>query len=305
MEQTENKTETKHSFKENFWKFHDRHYKTILLIPLAVLIFSIFYIFMFYSAHNDILLKDISLTGGTSATIYANLDSAKIKQDLGGKLNEIDTREIYNLLTKEKEAVIIETKTDGDSTKKILENYLGYELNEKNSSFESTGSTLSENFYRQLLRAIFFAFLFMAIIVFFLFRKIVPSLAVIISAFADIFMTLVVVDLLEIKISSAGIVAFLMLIGYSVDTDILLTTRILKSYDGSLNERIFSSFKTGITMTLTSLFAIVFALMIVKSFSSVLTQMFTILIIGLGFDIFNTWVTNVSLLKWYMKKNET
>ncbi|HDZ61215.1 MAG TPA: preprotein translocase subunit SecF, partial [Candidatus Pacearchaeota archaeon] len=104
------------------------------------------------------------------------------------------------------------------------------------------------------------------------------------------------------KMSSAGIVAFLMLIGYSVDTDILLTTRVLKRQEGSLNERIFGAFKTGLTMTLTSLLAIIFALFVVKSFSIVLTQIFTILAIGLGFDIFNTWITNVSILKWYMEK---
>jgi len=141
----------------------------------------------------------------------------------------------------------------------------------------------------------------MGIIVFILFRTFVPSVAVIISAFADIIMTLVVVDLFGIKMSSAGIVAFLMLIGYSVDTDILLTTRLLKRSEGSLNQRIHGAFKTGMTMTLTSLMAVLVALLIVQSFSIVLTQIFTILSIGLIFDMFNTWITNVSILKWYME----
>ncbi|MBS3076404.1 preprotein translocase subunit SecF, partial [Candidatus Pacearchaeota archaeon] len=138
----------------------------------------------------------------------------------------------------------------------------------------------------------------MGIVVFIMFRSFVPSAAVILSAFADILMTLTLVNLLGIKMSSAGIVAFLMLIGYSVDTDILLTTRVLKRNEGSLNERIYNSFKTGTTMTLTSLLAITFALIVVKSFSLILAQIFTILVIGLVFDIFNTWITNVSILKW-------
>ena len=62
--------------------------------------------------------------------------------------------------------------------------------------------------------------------------------------------------------SSGGIVAFLMLIGYSVDTDILLTNRVLKRFEGTVNEKIFGAFKTGITMTLTSLLAIVLALLV-------------------------------------------
>jgi preprotein translocase subunit SecF len=110
--------------------------------------------------------------------------------------------------------------------------------------------------------------------------------------------------MLGIQISTAGIVAFLMLIGYSVDTDILLTTKAIKREEGSLNKRIFDSFKTGITMTLTSLVAVLIALIIIGQFSSILSQIFTIMIIGLSFDIFNTWVTNVSIIKWYALKKK-
>ncbi len=285
-------------------RFHDKSYKRLLLVPIAILVLSLFYLTILYSNTGDFIYKDISLTGGTSVTIYENIDSDKLKLELSDKFEEINTREVYDLLTREKKAIIIETKSEGEEVKEILEDYLGYELNEKNSSFEFTGSALSENFYRQLILAIFFAFIFMALVVFIIFRKIVPSVAVIISAFADIVMTLAVVNLLGIKMSSAGIVAFLMLIGYSVDTDILLTNRVLKSHHGTLNERIFGAFKTGMTMTMTSFLAVLIALIISMSFSVVLTQIFTVLAIGLSFDMLNTWITNVSLLKWYVKKNE-
>ncbi|MBR9701497.1 protein translocase subunit SecF [Candidatus Pacearchaeota archaeon] len=281
--------------------WHDKHYKHLLLIPAALLLFSLIYIGIFYSTTGDFIYKDISLTGGTSVTIYEKIDGAKLSQDLAEKLDDVNTRDISDLVTREKKALIIETKSDGGETRQILEEYLGYELNEENSSFEFTGSALSESFFKQLLIAILFAFIFMAIVVFIIFRTFVPSTAVIISAFADIVMTLALVNLFGIKMSSAGIVAFLMLIGYSVDTDILLTTRILKRHEGTLNQKILGAFKTGITMTLTSLMAVLFALVVVKSFSVVLTQIFTVLAIGLGFDILNTWVTNVSILKWYVE----
>lgn len=284
--------------------WHDKYYKLLLLIPIALLLFSFIYMFIFYHNNNDFIYKDISLTGGTSVTIYQNINGEKLEQDLSGKLEDINTREIYDLVTREQKAIIIETRTEGDETKIILEEYLGYELVLGNSSFEFTGSALSESFFKQLLIAILFAFIFMAIVVFIMFRSFVPSAAVILSALADILMTLTLVNMLEIKMSSAGIVAFLMLIGYSVDTDILLTTRMLKRGEGSLNQRIFGAFKTGLTMTLTSLLAIIFALIIAKSFSIVLSQIFTVLAIGLGFDLLNTWITNNSILKWYVEKKK-
>ena len=83
-----------------------------------------------------------------------------------------------------------------------------------------------------------------------------------------------------------------------------LLGRLLKRHEGSVNHKIYGAFKTGITMTLTSLLAVVLALFVVKSFSILLTQIFTILAIGLGFDIMNTWITNVSILKWYVKKKK-
>ena len=293
-------TETKKNFPEKFGKFHDKYYKHLLMIPIVMLLFSFGYMYLFYSNNGDFIYKDISLTGGTSVTVYDDIDSGKIKVELTEKLEEINVREIYDILTREKIALVVETKTPGNETKQILESYLGYKLTDKNSSFEFSGALLGESFYNQLLTAILFAFFFMGTVIFLIFRKIIPAAAVIISAFADILMTLVAVNLFGIKISSAGIVAFLMLIGYSVDTDILLTNKVLKSSEGLLNEKIFKAFKTGMTMTLTSVVAVFIALIISNSFSVVLSQIFTILLIGLFFDIFNTWITNVSLIKWYV-----
>ena len=284
--------------------WYNKYYKLLLLIPAIILIFSFVYMVVFYQTNGDFIHKDISLTGGTTITIYEKINLDKLEIGISGKLNDLSTREIYDLITGEQKAVILETKTNATQTKEVLENYLGYELTDENSSLEFTSSIFSENFYKQLLIAILIAFIFMAIVVFIIFRTVVPSVAVIISAFADILMTLVLVDILGLKMSLGGIIAFLMLIGYSVDTDILLTTRILKRSEGSVNERIFGAFKTGITMTLTSLLAFVVALIIVKSFSMVLAQIFTILVIGLGFDILNTWITNVSIIKWYAEKKK-
>ncbi len=283
-------------------RFHDKHYKHLLLIPVIILILSIVYMAVFYTQHGDFTTRDISLTGGTSVTIYEKISVDKIQSDLSGKLSDLDAREVFDLITNEQKAVVIETKSDAETTRTVLENYLGYNLTENNSSFEFTGSSLSASFFKQLVIAVIIAFVLMAVVVFLLFRTFVPSGAVILSAFADIFMTLTVFNLTGMKLSSAGIVAFLMLIGYSVDTDILLTNRVLRRHGMSLNRKIWEAFKTGITMTLVSLFAVLCAFIIIGSFSNVLTQIFTILIIGLLFDIFNTWITNVSIIKWYMIK---
>jgi len=290
----ENKVERKN--------WHDRYYKLLLLIPTIVLVISLIYLYTFYQKNNDIIYRDISLKGGTSITVFAKTDISKLKNFLSQNFNDFNVREVYDFTTREQKAFIVEVPEDSEKVKKVLESYLGFELNKENSSIEFTGSALSEGFYNQLRIAILLAFALMSVVVFIIFRTFVPSFAVILSAFADIVMTLSLVNMLGMHLSSAGIVAFLMLIGYSVDSDILLTTRILKRRDEPLNSRIFKAFKTGITMTLTSLAAVIVSLIIVKSLSNTLSQIFTILTIGLSFDLINTWISNLGILKLYAEK---
>lgn len=287
---------------KNGKRLYDRYYKIILIFPAIIFIFSIIYLINFYNTNGDVIYKDVSLTGGTTVTVFdSNVDIVNLKEALKQELGDIEVREISDIRTGRQRAFFVETKSDAETIKNRLEEYLGYDLDNENSSVEFSGSTLSEGFYKQLRIAMVIAFVLMAMVVFFIFRSSVPSLAVILAAFADITMTLAVVNLLGFKLSSAGIVAFLMLIGYSVDTDILLTTRLLKSREGLINERIAGSFKTGITMTLTAIAAIATSLFLIYHFSDTLRQMFIIILIGLGFDILNTWVTNASMLKWYME----
>ena len=281
---------------------YDKIYKLLLIIPIAFLLFSLVYLVNFNSQNGDIIYKDVSITGGTTLSIFdQNTDINDLKDSLKTEFPDITARVISDFRTGQQQGFILETRSSPEEIKPALESYLGYKLTQENSSTEFTGATLSSGFYQQLRFAIILAFIFMAIVVFIIFRAIVPSGAVILSAFADIIMTVAVVDLLGIQLSTAGIIAFLMLIGYSVDTDILLTTNLLRKKEGSLNERMLAAFKTGMTMTLTSIAAVAVSLFIIYNLSENLRQIFTILLIGLFFDIFNTWFTNASILKWYME----
>tara|TARA_B100000315_G_C14507891_1_gene555538 strand:- start:911 stop:1357 length:447 start_codon:yes stop_codon:yes gene_type:complete len=142
----------------------------------------------------------------------------------------------------------------------------------------------------------------MGLVVFLYFRTVVPSIAVILAAFSDMVITLAVVNLMGMKIGTAGIAAFLMLIGYSVDTDILLSTRVLKRKGGTVMKRIYEAMKTGLTMNFTTLVAVSVALII--SDSEIISQIMTIIFIGLIVDLINTWIQNVSILRYYIENGK-
>lgn len=283
--------------------WYDKHYKKLLIIPIILILFSVVYMISFYNTNGDFINKDISLTGGTSATIYdQNVEISILIGDLSTELKNLNIRQISDVISGSQKAVVIETTTDGEETREILEKYFGYELIEgENFDFEFTGSSLSSSFYKQLIYALILAFFLIGLVIFIMFKKIIPSSIIIFSTFANILMTITTANILGIQMSTAGIMSLLMILGYSIDTDILLTTKMLKRREVVVNERIKGALKTGLKMTLTSLISFILILFIVSSFSNTLVQIFSILSIGLFFDLINTWITNVSVMKWYLE----
>ena len=147
-----------------------------------------------------------------------------------------------------------------------------------------------------------FAFILMALVVAITFRTLIPSLAVILAAITNLIVTLAIISLSGMKLSSGGIIAFLLVIGYSIDTDILLTTKLIKRKIGPLYERLKQAMTTGLTMTITTLTAIFVAFLF--STAPVLKQIFLIILIALIVDIIATYFGNASILIWYLKKKK-
>ena len=162
---------------------------------------------------------------------------------------------------------------------------------------ESFGQTLQQ----QALLALLFSFIGMSIVVFIAFRSVIPSIAVVFAGFADILVTAAIMDIIGLPLSLGTTAALLMLIGYSVDSDILLTTRVLKR-QGKLEDKLKNAFRTGFIMTTTTLSAVT-ALLVVSWIGQIeiIMQIATVLLIGLLVDLIITWMFNAGLLKWYVQ----
>ncbi|MDH7594392.1 MAG: protein translocase subunit SecF [Methanomicrobiales archaeon] len=164
------------------------------------------------------------------------------------------------------------------------------------------GATFAQTLQAQAMLALIFSFIGMSIVVFVAFRALVPAGAVVLSAFADIAITAAIMHLVGIPLSLGTMAALLMLIGYSVDSDILLTTRILKR-KGKLDEKFSGAFRTGIIMTTTTMAALLAMLLVsLAGQMEIIMEISMVLLIGLAVDIMNTWLTNAGLLKWYAIK---
>ena len=173
------------------------------------------------------------------------------------------------------------------------------------ASISQTGETFGKTLQNQAFMALLLSFIGMSIIVTLVFRNIIPALAVIIGSFADIVMTAAVMNIVGIQLSLGTTAALLMLIAFSVDSDILMLTRILRR-QGKFDEKIQGAFHTGFVMATTTLGAI-FAMWVVSTWAqiTIISEMSAVLLIGLLFDLMNTWLTNAGILKWHSERGGT
>ncbi len=143
------------------------------------------------------------------------------------------------------------------------------------------------------------------IVIFGFFRVFLPSVAIVFAALFDALAALSAMALFGIPLGLATIPTILLLFGYSIDTDILLTTRVLHRRDSTPRERAHDSMITGMTMTATAISAVL--VMLVFSYFLQIDIMFTIafiLFFGLLADIVATWLMNAPMLLWYAEKKQ-
>lgn len=269
-----------------------KSHKPLILIPVILMILSLLYIGVFG------LEQGVELKGGTMVTLELNepMTESQVSSILQQKLGVGD---VQTSISDKTAVVTISGDVDeADFTQKVGDQF-------KVLSFKSVGALLSDAAMEQIGYALLFAFIFMSITVFFVFRDFVPSIAIILSAVCNLSVAVAGMSIVGIPISIASVGALLMLIGYGVDTDILLTTRLLKRRDGTLDDRAEGACKTGITLSITALAAMSVLFIVVKLFipsAQVLSDISAVLVLGLLSDLLSTWLMNLGILKWHVER---
>jgi preprotein translocase subunit SecF len=85
----------------------------------------------------------------------------------------------------------------------------------------------------------------------------------------------------------------------------MLTSRVLKDKTGVAGEKATRSLKTGLTMTGTTISALVVMIVISHFYQiEVMLQIGIVLLFGLLGDLVSTWITNVGLLIWFVEERK-
>ncbi|VVB61686.1 Protein-export membrane protein SecF [uncultured archaeon] len=287
--------------------WHLSHYKTGLAVTFLLLVFVLGILLNSYVKTGDFVQRGIDFKGGAEIVVpvtSGSVDLQKLQATATKSLSEDivvkETKGTQTMLIFDSEAPI----SKGNITALLDSEGISYDSS--SISLQSVGATLGTAFWAQAKMAIVAAFFVMAGVVFYVFRNPIPSTAVVAAGFSDFVFAAAMMNIIGLKLSLATLAALLIIIGYSVDTDILLTTRVLKRHDEhTVDERIKSSMKTGVTMTLSAIAAM--AVLYFVSTSAVLSEIALVIIFGLIADMPFTWIQNVGILKFYleMKSQET
>ncbi len=283
-----------------FYKYDVNRYtpKQMVVIPLILLVLALISVGVTWAQTGLPVKPGIDFSGGTAVTITTTQTDAQIEAAFSG----------FPLQPPIESGVLSGSKylkfgTMSDAQLQDLSSLLNT-MYPGAYTIDHVGESFGQNLQSQAILAIIFSFIGMAIVVFLVFRTFVPSAAVVLSAFADIVMTGAVMNFIGLPLSLGTTAALLMLIGYSVDSDILLTMRVLKR-QGKLEDKLAGAFHTGIIMTSTAIAAVI-AMLVVSWIGqiTILLDISAVLLIGLIFDILNTWLTNAGIIKWYVTKSE-
>ncbi len=274
------------------------NYKYGLIFTQVLLIVSLAIVAQFWIKNGDWVGKAVDLSGGTEITFkFAGDITPALEEKIAGDYH-VNTR-IFRGADGGRISV------SGNQRLNATEMVAYLEANnitvDGSPSVQTIGPALGTSFWKQAQLAIILGFIFMGISIYTIYRSPVPSLAIILSASSNMIETVAVMNILGVEMSLGGVAALLMMIGYSVDTNVVLTTRLLKKEFGmeDFDKTIKSSMVTGITMSAASMAALL--AIIFFSPESVLTQIASVLIIGLVFDVPNTWLQNSAILRWHLR----
>jgi preprotein translocase subunit SecF len=274
--------------------------KRIMLIPLAIIALALVILGSNYLSTGSPVELGMEFTGGTLVTVPVTMSEEQLKGEFTG-YPLLEVRKIGN-------RYMIQFGPMSESAYVELSRQVNSQF--ENAETRYIGPIYSQTLQQEAMRYIPLSFLLMAIVVFVVFREPIVSLMVIFCAFADILIAAASMTVAGISLSLGTVAALLMLIGYSVDTNLLLSMRVMKR-KGTTDDKIIGAVGTGLTMTTTTIGAVL-ALFVVSDLlylilpnfykMPVIPDICLVLLFGLFADMFNTWITNAQLLRWYTSR---
>lgn len=275
--------------------------RKLLAIPLALLALSVLILVAWFLMTGVPVDRGMVFTGGTEVRISVDDSVDNPEEQIRGAFNS-EPESVTEVPGSGSYIVqFAEGDISPDEVESAVEEIDGLQILELSQLTASLGSDAQLT----AIYGVLGAFGLISIFVIILFRSIIPAVVIILSAISNILVGLAAMNLVGIQLTMGTLGALLMLIGYSIDSDILLNDHVIRGNKDSFVESVHDAMGTGVTMTVTSFSAMLVMFVLATIFGiGLLADMGFLLAVGLAMDLINTYMVNVSILRWYTTRGD-
>ncbi len=283
------------------WPVENLSHKKLIAIPLIIATIFGGFIGLHWIVSGTPVPMSLEFSGGsyiriqniqnTTQTQNAELKTS-IEQEFGGSAKVHGFENGVSIETSANLLGTMENLTAEDRIRSLIGNL---EIEEDaDINIQTMGSIITNLYKKQARNAAIGAIIAMAIILFFALRHYTAIGSILSVIGLDFLGILGGMSILGIPLSLSSMAGILLIFGYAVNTNILLSTNILRRKGGKPRNRASRAMNTGIKMSTTSATAMV----VLNLFTTApqLQQISAVIVLGILVDMVNTWLFNSGVL---------
>lgn len=280
--------------------FIENNYKKFLLLSISLFAIFIGIILFNYFKYGYIINKSITISGGYVTLINNNYNLTNTEiQNILNQMNITDY-----ILYSTPNIIYIESRDQINRTLLInlLNQYYNISIQPSDISIQQYSSLVGDLIFNQFLFFVILAMILAAFVIFIAFRVSNTTLNIISTILFDIIGLLAILSTTKYPIGANGFIAMLMILGFAIDNNVVLSTNMIKEKDKPFIERVKMSFRVGMLMEIIALYTLLLLYFIVPDPS--VNEFAFVLSTATILDLIYYLIGNIPLYKYFEAKKE-
>jgi len=280
--------------------FIENNYKKFLMISMVIFVIFVGIILFNYFKYEYIINKSITISGGYVTLINNNYHITN--PEIQNTLNQMNITDyvLYNTPN------IIYIESGEQINETLLINLFNQDYNIKllptDISIQQYSSLVGNLIFNQFLFFVILAMILAAFIIFISFRASKITLNIISTILFDVVGLLSILSITKYPIGANGFIGMLMILGFAIDNNVVLSTNIVKEKEKPFIERVRMSFRVGMLMEVIALYTLLLLYFIVPEPS--VDEFAFVLSIAIILDLLYYLIGNIPLYKYFEAKKE-
>jgi preprotein translocase subunit SecF len=282
-------------------EFVEKNYKKFIVVTIMLFILFTGIILFNYFRNGYIIKKSIDISGGYLTMINNNYHITN--QEINNVLYKMNITDyiVYNTPN----IIYIESreKINVSELINLFNLYYNISLTPQDISVQQYSSIVGNIIFNQFVEFVFITMILVGFVIFIAFRVSNVTLNIMSTIAFDILGLLAILSLTGFPIGANGFIAMLMILGFAIDNNVVLSTNIVKEREKPFIERVKMSFRVGMLMELIALYTLIILYLFVpvpsvREFSAVLS-------IAIMLDLLYYLIGNIPLYKYFESKKES